>query len=264
MVLDEGLKVLASLGDMNLMTASGKVLRMLDPGLDIWSEVEGEKPAYVATEPLGRRAWSLALFCGLQNVVLAVEDIESLTGLSKRGVQVFLKRLMEADPLLVRKVRQGRSFLYEINWFDVLHPAGDYFEQAVARDEIRRKRAAKDHAVQATSARRGTGPGYLAFLHSSSNAKREQYLADHPLPDNASEEFKALVAEGDEMALWEYFKAQEAEAGPVPSTPETLVAPSKGIAKEGTVGSPLQAQPAQVDPEVLAAMKARICASTYA
>jgi hypothetical protein len=263
-VLDEGLKVLDKLNDMNGTTASGKILTMLDPGLDVWAEIEGEKPAYVAYEPLGRRAWSLAVFCGIQNVVLAVEDIESITGLSKRGVQVSLKRMTEANPLLVRKVRQGRSFLYEIAWFDVLHPAGEYFEQAVARDEIRRKRAAKDAVVQETSARRGTGPGYLAFLHSSANAKREQYLADNPLPDNCLPEWRELVERGDETELYEYLRAREEAA---PSSPEGLDALMATEAPE----SPLSAfvrkqaearktQPATKDSDLtkLTAMRQRI------
>lgn len=51
------------------------------------------------------------------------------------------------------------------------------------------------------------------------------------------------------------------EPANVPDTPEALAQK----AKEGTSRSPLQTQPArEVDPEVLAAMRARICASTYA
>ncbi|MES4891425.1 hypothetical protein [Streptomyces sp. NPDC096012] len=55
---------------------------------------------------------------------------------------------------LVWKVRQGRSILYQIKWYSCLNRDGDYFESAVLRDEIRRKRAAKDMEVQRTSARR--------------------------------------------------------------------------------------------------------------
>jgi hypothetical protein len=137
-------------------------------------------------------------------------------------------------------------------------------------------------------------------LHSSANAKREQYLADHPLPDNASEEFKALVAEGDELKLWEYFKAREdavsvpaspeAPEAPLPAPqpepapvahrghgttlaphpdPEVLAAMRARISKSDRTPKAPEVLPAprlarEVDPEVLAAMRARICASTYA
>ncbi|WP_437106611.1 hypothetical protein [Streptomyces sp. enrichment culture] len=271
-VLVKGMKTLASLTEMTTLTETGQILTMLDPGLDVWAEVEEGNEVQTIWPPLGRRAWSLAVLCGLQDVTLSISDIEALTGLSKRGAQALLARMAKAtsstgkteDSLLVWKVRQGRSFVYKIHWGSVFRRDGDWYLDGYDRDLIRRARAAKDRKVQEASARRGTPAGFLAYRLSTANPKRDEYLENHPLPASASEEFKALVAEGDEMALWEYFKAQEAEAGPVPSTPETLVAPSKGIAKEGTAGSPLQAQPAQVDPEVLAAMKARICASTYA
>ena len=67
------------------------------------------------------------------------------------------------------------------------------------------------------------------------------------------------------MALYEYLRAQEAEAGPVPSTPKALVEK----AKEGTSGSPLRRRPAQesleaavVSPEKLAEMRKRITAGS--
>lgn len=65
----------------------------------------------------------------------------------------------------------------------------------------------------------------------------------------------ALVEAGDEMELFAYLKTQEAEAGPVPSTPEALVemAPERRPAQESL-------ETAVVDPEVLAAMRKRIIA----
>lgn len=259
-VLAETLKLLATLDDMNITTGSGKVLRMMDPGLDIWSEIEGEKPDYVVCPPLGRRAWSFAIFCGLQNVVLSVEDIESITGLSKRGVQALLKRMTEANPILVQKVRQGRSFIYRINWFDWVHPAGDYFEQGFTRDEIRRKRASKDHAVQVTSARRGTPAGYIAYLHSTANPKRDEYLAANLLPADAHDAWKALVEAGDELALYEHLRAREAEAGPVPSTPEVLVEKAAVVrpAQEPSGAQRFMALSEQERQETLAAMRRRV------
>jgi hypothetical protein len=223
-VLVEGMKVLASATEIRTTTPEGRILAALDPGLDVWAEYEGEKPSYVAYPSIGRRAWSLAVMCGLRDVVLSMEDIAALTGLSKRGAQALVKRMGSSYLPLVWKIREGRSVLYAIKWHSCLNADGDDFDHAVLRDEIRKKRASKDMTVQQTSARRGTGPGYLAFLHSMANAKREQYLADRPLPVNASEEFKALVAEGDEMKLWEYFKTQE-EGVSVPASPAALEAP---------------------------------------
>ncbi|MET8114025.1 hypothetical protein [Streptomyces prasinus] len=264
-VLVEGLKVLATLTDMDTSTPSGKILTALDPGIDIWAEYEGEKPDYVAYPSLGRRAWSLAVACGLRDVVLSMEDIAALTGLSKRGAQALVKRMDSSYLPLVWKVRQGRSILYEIKWHSCLNDGGDYFESAVLRTEIQRKRAARDAKVQETSARRGTPAGFLAYRLSVVNPKRDEYLEANPLPADADGAWRALVEAGDELALYAHLRAQEAEAGPVPSTPEALVAPSGGAAKGSNNLSPLQAQPArEVDPEELAAMRARIGASTYA
>ncbi len=256
-VLDEGMKHLSELvhapGHKNGWSHQ---LLMLDPGLDLWAEYEGD--FYMRDWSLGRRAWSLAVMCGLLDVTLSVADIEDLTGLSKRGVQALLKRMSEATKgLLVWKVRQGRNIVYEIKWASMFWKHGDpegnaWYEDCYDRDEVRQARAARDMEIQATSARRGTPAGYLAYLHSTSNAKRDQYLADHPLPDNASEEYRALVAEGDEMALWEYFREQEQEAGPVPASPEALSASLPAPQEERAPEVP------ELSPEELEARQARL------
>ncbi|MER6112400.1 hypothetical protein [Streptomyces hirsutus] len=259
--LVNGMKTLATLTELDRTTKSGWVLVMLDPGIDLWAEVDSDTEVRTAWEPLGRRAWSLAVLCGLQDVMLSVQDIEGLTGLSKRGVQALLARMTKANPLLVEKIRQGRSFAYAIRWADCYRRDGDRYLDACDRDEIRRARAARDRVVQEASARRGTPAGFLAYRLSTASPKRDEYLAANPLPEDADEAWRALVEAGDELALYEHLRAQEAEAGPVPSTPEALAAPSGGAAKVGTSGTPLQAQPAcEVDPEVLAVMRARICA----
>ncbi|MFE6627376.1 hypothetical protein ACFVNB_09030 [Streptomyces rochei] len=264
-VLVKGMKTLATLTELTTLTEPGQVLTMLDPGLDVWAEVEDGNAVKTAVIPLGRRAWSLAVLCGLEDVVLSVSDIEELTGLSKRGVQALLARMVKADPVLVRKVRKGRSFEYAINWASRFRKSGDHWDDCFDWDLIRKARAAKDRVVQETSARRGTGPGYIAYLHSKANPNRAEYLASNPLPEGADEAWRALVEAGDELALYEHLRAQEAEAGPVPSTPEGCMVVTTTEVKEVTSLNTLEAQPArEVDPAVLAAMRARMCASTYA
>jgi hypothetical protein len=254
--LAKGLDTLSKLTELSRTTGYGQILGMLDPGIDLWAEIHGETPKNVAVEPLGRRAWHLALLCGLEDVTLSVSDVEELLGLSKRGAQDLLARMAKANPLLVWKVRQGRSFVYEVKWAQCYRHDGDWYVDACDRDEIRRARAAKDRVIQETSARRGTPAGYLAYRLSTANPKRAEYLEANPLPADADGAWRALVEAGDELAMYEHLRAQEAEAGPVPSTPEALATPTSGVAKT---------QPArEVDPEELAAMRARICASTYA
>ncbi|MEU8556007.1 hypothetical protein AB0C80_18725 [Streptomyces anthocyanicus] len=257
-VLVNSMKTLATLTELTTLTEPGQVLAMLDPGLDVWSEVEEDNAVKSAVIPLGRRAWSLAVLCGLEDVVLSVSDIEELTGLSKRGVQALLARMVKADPVLVQKVRKGRSFEYAINWASRFRKSGDHWDDCFDRDLIRKARAAKDRVVQETSARRGTPAGYIAYRLSTASPKRDEYLTANPLPADADEAWRALVEAGDELALYEHLRAQEAEAGAVPSTPKALVE-----AKRRSEGPPLRAQPAQVDPEVLAAMRARISRRTY-
>ena len=77
--------------------------------------------------------------------------------------------MTEANPLLVGKVRQGRSIAYEIRWASNYRMAGDWYEDASLRDEIRKTRAARDREVQATSARRGTPAGSLAYRLSTTS-----------------------------------------------------------------------------------------------
>ncbi|MDW4902901.1 hypothetical protein RB625_31250 [Streptomyces californicus] len=222
-VLVNGMKTLSRLTELSRTNELGQILTALDPGLDIWAETERDGPAKVALEPLGRRAWHLGVLCGLEDVVLSVADIEVLTGLSKRGAQALLKRMTEANPALVEKVRQGRSIAYGIRWASNYRMGSDLYDDASLRDEIRKARGARDREVQATSARRGTPAGYLAYRLSTASPKRDAYLEANPLPADADATWSALVEAGDEMALYEYLKGQEAEVGPVPSTPEALV-----------------------------------------
>ncbi|KUN52217.1 hypothetical protein AQJ43_23615 [Streptomyces avermitilis] len=265
-VLANGLKTLSELDTMKGMEQKARTLRALDASLDVWSEVQGPDAPEFA---LGRQAWKLAVLCGLRDVTLSTDDIAGLLGLAPKSVRDLLARMTKAIPGLVRKVRQGRSFVYEIAWAQVFDEAmGDMYDERVSRHDIRNRRAAQDKALQATAARRGTGAGYLAYRLSMANPKRAEYLERNPLPEGADGAWRALVEAGDELALYEHLRAQEAEAGPVPSTPAVLVEE----AKEVTSLNPLLGQPAQesleapqrIDPEVLAAMRARICASTYA
>ncbi|MFI5977068.1 hypothetical protein [Streptomyces sp. NPDC051452] len=260
-VLVNGLKTLSTLTELDCTTGPGQILTMLDPGLDLWSEVDDDNAVKTAVISLGRRAWSLAVLCGLEDVVLSVSDIEELTGLSKRGVQALLARMTKANPLLVQKVRKGRSFEYAIYWASCFRRSGDWWDDCYDRDLIRKARAAKDRVVQETSARRGTGPGYIAYLHSTANPRRAEYLEANPLPEDADGAWRALVEAGDEMELYAYLRAQEAEAGPVPSTPEVLT-------EETAVVRPAQESLGQKEEfmalpdgerqQILAAMRARV------
>ncbi|MET9510784.1 hypothetical protein ABZX62_20380 [Streptomyces flavidovirens] len=252
-VLVQGVKTLSRLTELNRTNELGQILTALDPGVDLWAEIDGEKPRSVALEPLGRRAWHLAVLCGLEDVVLSVADVEVLTGLSKRGAQALLTRMGKANALLVVKVRQGRSTAYEIRWASNYRMGGDWYEDVSLRDEIRKARAARDREVQATSARRGTPAGYLAYRLSTASPKRDEYLAANPLPEDADAGWAALVEAGDELEMYAHLRAQEAEAGPVPRTPKALV-------EKGPEWRPAQEslKAAVVDPEVLAAMRKRI------
>jgi hypothetical protein len=251
-VLARGTKTLSGLDTLKGQTAKAEILRALDPSLDVWAEIHGEGPDFA----LGRRAWHLAVLCGLEDVVLSSQDIAELLGVAQKTVRDLLARMAKVNCLLVRKVRQGRSFVYEIRWAQVFRQDGEYWDDRVCRHRVRDSRAERDRKLQEVSARRGTPAGFLAYRLSKANPKRDAYLADNPLPMDADKAWKALVEAGDELALYEHLRAQEAEAGPVPSTPEALATPTSGVAKT---------QPArEVDPEELAARRARICASTYA
>ncbi|PPS71980.1 MULTISPECIES: hypothetical protein [Streptomyces] len=263
-VLVNGMKTLATLTEMNTLTGPGQILTMLDPGLDIWAEVEEGNEVKTAVPPLGRRAWSLAVLCGLEDVVLSVSDIEALTGLSKRGVQALLARMAKADPVLVRKVRKGRTFEYGIYWASPFRRDGDWWDNCFDRDLIRKARAAKDRKVQEASARRGTPAGCIAYRLSMANPKRAEYLAANPLPADADEVWRVFAEAGDEMALYEHLRAQEAEAGLIPNSPKNLVE-----SKEAYSASTPQPRPAQdsleaavVSQEKLAEMRKRIIAGS--
>ncbi|MGW2060434.1 hypothetical protein ACWCO9_07055 [Streptomyces sp. NPDC001937] len=263
-VLVKGMETLSELDEISTM-GKGQTLLMLDPGLDIWAEVQGDEHR-VAVPPLGRRAWHLAVLTGLNDVTLSVSDIEGLLGLSKRGVQVLLARMEAGNPVLVQKVRQGRTFVYEIRFASVLRAGGDYWDNAYDRDNIRKARAAKDRVIQEVSARRGTGAGYIAYLHGTANPKRAEYLERNPLPANADGAWRALVEAGDEQALYEHLREREVEAGPVPSTPEFLSAPTKNQVGQGVAFGKLRRpareslESAVVSQELLAEMRRRIVA----
>ncbi|MFE9865894.1 hypothetical protein ACFYPZ_24670 [Streptomyces sp. NPDC005506] len=264
-VLAKGLKTLSTLDAGGSTTESGRILAMLDPGLDLWAEIHGEKPRDVAMDPLGRRAWHLAVLCGLEDVTLSVADVEELTGLSKRGAQALLARMTAANSLLVQKVRQGRTIAYEILWASNYRQNGGYWDNACGRDRIRKARAARDRVIQEVSARRGTGAGYIAYLHSTANPKRDEYLAANPLPADADGVWVALVEAGDELALYGHLRAQEAEAGPVPNTPGVLVGrPAEKqvsqVAAPGKLTEPAREslEAAVVSQELLAEMRKRV------
>jgi hypothetical protein len=230
--LDQGVKTLTLLDSVKGMSWEARTLRALSPALDVWSEVRGPDAPDFA---LGRRAWHLALLCGLRDVTLSVADVQDLTGLTKRGSQDVLARMTQAIPMLVRKIRQGRSFVYEIAWTQVFDETGEYWDDRVGRTRVLARRTEQDRKVQETSARRGTAAGFLAYRLSSANPKRDEYLAANPLPEDADPVWVALIEEGDELRLGEYLLAKEVEAGPVPPSPEALSAP-------------VEAQPAEAAP----------------
>ncbi|WP_424570813.1 hypothetical protein [Streptomyces sp. CH-036] len=253
-VLGRGLETLSTLDTLNGTEQTANVLRALDPSLDVWAEVHGEGPGFA----LGRRAWHLALLCGLEDVVLSSQDIAELLSVAQKTVRDLLARMAKVNCLLVHKVRQGRSFVYEIRWASVVRPDGDYWDDRFTRHQIRDRRAVRDREVQATSARRGTPAGYLAYCLSTASPKRDAYLEANPLPADADATWRALVEAGDEMALYEYLKAQEAEVGAVPSTPKALV--EKTVERRPAQES---LETAVVSQEKLAAMRKRIVADSY-
>ncbi|MFD9920629.1 hypothetical protein ACFWXR_14240 [[Kitasatospora] papulosa] len=254
-VLVSGLETLSSLDTMKGLTQEARTLRALDASLDVWSEVQGPDAPEFA---LGRQAWKLAILSGLRDVTLSSGDIAGLLGLAPKSVRDLLARMTKAITGLVRKVRQGRSFVYEVRWAQVFDEMGDLYDERVTRHEVRNRRAAKDRAVQEASARRGTPAGFLAYRLSSAFPKRDEYLAANPLPQDADEAWRALVAAGDELAMYEHLRKQEAEAGPVPSTPAVLV-------KEAPERRPAQESPEStvVPPELLVEMRRRIIADSY-
>ncbi|WP_327131988.1 hypothetical protein OG311_13435 [Streptomyces sp. NBC_01343] len=260
-ILVNGMKTLSRLTKLSRTDELGQILTALDPGLDLWAETETDRPARVALEPLGRRAWHLAVLCGLEDVVLSVADIEALTGLSKRGAQALLKRMDAANPLLIVKVRQGRLIAYGIRWASNYRMAGDWYEDASLRDEIRKARATRDREVQAASARRGTPAGYLAYRLSTASPKRDAYLEANPLPADADPAWRDLVEAGDEMAMYDHLKSQEAEAGSVPSTPKVLVAQ---VVEADKVRRPARESLVAevVTPELLVEMRKRVIAGS--
>ncbi|MCX4608701.1 hypothetical protein [Streptomyces mirabilis] len=258
----EGMKTLRTLTTNKGMGQAARTLRALDASLDVWSESRGpEAPEFA----LGRQAWKLAVLSGLRDVVLTVADIEVLCGLSKRGAQDLLARMTKALPGLVQKVRQGRSFVYEVAWAQVFDQAmGELYDDRVGRHEVRDRRAVQDKAEQVTAARRGTGAGFIAYRFSMANPKQDEYLAANPLAEDADPVWRELVERGDELALYEYLRAQEDEAGAVPATVEELVTPSRGVASTRPAQ---ESAVVQEDPELLARveeMRRRIVAGSYA
>ncbi|MFI6606880.1 hypothetical protein [Streptomyces sp. NPDC050507] len=256
-VLVNGLMTLSRLDTMKGMGQEARTLRALDASLDVWSEVQGPDASEFA---LGRQAWKLAVLTGLRDVTLSSADIAGLLGLAPKTVRDLLARMATALPSLVQKVRQGRSFIYEIAWAQVFDEAlGDMYDERVSRHGVRNRRADQDRAVQEASARRGTPAGWIAYRLSTASPKRDEYLAANPLPEDADGAWRALVEAGGELAMYEHLRAQEAEAGPVPSTPEVLVekAPEARPAQEAS-------ESAAVSPDLLAEMRRRIVAGSYA
>ncbi|MFD0210837.1 hypothetical protein ACFVH9_17290 [Streptomyces hirsutus] len=255
-VLAKGLKTLATLDTLKGLEAKADVLRALDPGLDVWAEVHGDGPDFA----LGRRAWHLAVLCGLEDVVLSSQDIAELLGVAQKTVRDLLARMAKVNCLLVQKVRQGRSFVYEIRWAQVFRQDGEYWDDRVSRHRVRDSRAERDRKVQEVSARRGTPAGYLAYRLSTANPKRAECLEANPLPADADEAWRALVEAGDELALYEHLRAQEAEAGTVPSTPAVLVeeAAVARPAQESLAAQRFIALSEQERQETLAAMRRRV------
>ncbi|MGW0136263.1 hypothetical protein [Streptomyces sp. NPDC003299] len=255
-VLVRGMETLSGLDTMKGMTVKADILRALDPSLDVWAEVHGDGPDFA----LGRRAWHLAVLCGLEDVTLSSRDIAELLGVAQKTVRDLLARMAKVNCLLVQKVRQGRSFAYEIRWAQVFRPDGEYWDDRVSSHQVRDSRAERDRKVQEVSARRGTPAGYLAYRLSTASPKRDEYLADNPLPADADGAWRALVEVGDELALYEHLRAQEAEAGPVPSTPEALVeeAAVARPAQESSGAQRFMALSEQDQQETLAAMRRRM------
>ncbi|MBZ6258906.1 hypothetical protein KVH22_25655 [Streptomyces olivaceus] len=197
--LARGMKTLSGLDTMKGLEAKADILRALDPSLDVWAEVHGDSPDFA----LGRRAWHLAVLSGLEDVVLSSQDIAELLGVAQKTVRDFLARMATVNCLLVQKVRQGRSFVYEIRWAKVFRQDGEYWDDRVSRHKVRDSRAERDRKVQEASARRGTPAGYLAYRLSTASPKRDEYLEVNPLLADADKAWRALVEAGDEMALYE-------------------------------------------------------------
>jgi hypothetical protein len=258
--LVRGMETLSGLDTLKGQTAKAEILRTLDPSLDVWAEVHGEGPDFA----LGRRAWHLALLSGLEDVVLSSQDIAELLGVAQKTVRDLLARMAKVNRLLVRKVRQGRSFVYEIRWAQVFCQDGDYWDDRVSRHRVRDSRTERDRKVQEVSARRGTPAGYIAYVRSTANPKRDEYLAVNPLPEDADGAWRALVEAGDEMALYEHLRAQEAETGPVPSTPGVLLEPKEAYSVRTPQPRPAQdsLEAAVVSQEKLAEMRKRIIAGS--
>jgi hypothetical protein len=268
--LARGMKTLATLDTLKGLETKADILRALDPSLDIWAEVHGEGPEFA----LGRRAWHLAVLCGLEDVVLSSRDIAELLGVAQKTVRDLLARMAKVNCLLVQKVRQGRSFAYEIRWAQVFRQDGEYWDDRVSRHQVRDSRAERDRKVREVSARRGTPAGYLAYRLSTANPRRAEYLEANPLPKDADDVWKGLVEVGDEMALYEHLRAQETEAGPVPSSPKGLEVPVEiQPAREAAVvqvathehlseeTARFMAQPEDVRREALAEMRRRMIAA---
>ncbi|MFJ3359556.1 hypothetical protein [Streptomyces anthocyanicus] len=254
--LARGMKTLSGLDTMKGLEAKADILRALDPSLDVWAEVHGDSPDFA----LGRRAWHLAVLSGMEDVVLSSQDIAELLGVAQKTVRDLLARMAKVNCLLVQKVRQGRSFVYEIRWAQVFRQDGEYWDDRVSRHEVRNSRAERDRKVQEASARRGTPAGYLAYRLSTASPKRDAYLEVNPLPADADKAWRALVEAGDELELYAYLRAQEAEAGAVPSTPAVLVeeAAVARPAQESLGAQRFRALSEQERQETLAVMRRRV------
>ncbi|MEU5448684.1 hypothetical protein [Streptomyces californicus] len=246
-VLGRGLETLSTLDTLNGTKQTAHILRALDPSLDVWAEVHGEGPGFA----LGRRAWHLAVLSGLEDVVLSSQDIAELLGVAQKTVRDLLARMTKVNCLLVHKVRQGRSFVYEIRWASVVRPDGGYWDDRFTRHQVRDQRAERDREVQATSARRGTPEGAIAWK--AANPRTRQTFLDD-LPEATAQEWRGLVERGDELEIHAYLVEQTKEAGPVPSTPKALVEKTveRRPAQESLEAAELSAKVAEMRKRVVA------------
>jgi hypothetical protein len=241
---------ISSLTDWGMVRGdSWTLLTILDPANDSWTD-----------EQYGKHAWRLAVLFAGQDVVLTQKDVMALTGLAESPVRRLLKKWKEA--YLVTEEKVGRSKHFFFGFYSVLNPNGRMYDGHLGDKTKLYAAMARDQKERATAARRGTPEGAIAWK--AANPRTRQAFLDE-LPEDAAQEWRELVEQGDELAMYEYLIEQAKEAGPVPDSPAALVqmAPQKPVAAP-VVAVPRQREhePVPVDPEVLAAMRARISKQT--
>lgn len=197
---------------------SHDLLNVTDPADDLWAE---DGKTYGG---LGRHAWRLAVLFALQDIQVTSMDLQALTGLKERGVRDLLAKWKESPLGFVVEEKVGRTKVFSLLFRSTLHPDGNLYS-GVSGNKTRMLRAqALDARERETAARRGTGPGWIAWKLSRKNLKRDQHLADMPLGPDPDPAWVALVEEGDELRMHEYLVEQEAGIH-VPASPEALGAP---------------------------------------